>query len=78
MEAPDVYWNAIFKARIRQRYEQWMMSGVKSFTAAGNMRAPEEEVYLSWILDAWNDIDTDLIVRSFKGNEVSRRKVLHL
>ena len=31
------------------------------------MRAPSMEVYLKWIVDAWDQLPKDLIIKSFKG-----------
>lgn len=31
------------------------------------MRAPSMELYLQWILDAWEQLPNDLIIKSFKG-----------
>lgn len=44
-----------------------MLHGEKSYTEAGNMRAPSMEIYLQWILDAWEQLPKDLVIRSFKG-----------
>lgn len=67
IQAPDVYWNAPFKAKVRQFYENWMLHGEKSYTKSGNMRAPSMEVYLKWIVDAWDELPKNLIIKSFKG-----------
>lgn len=44
-----------------------MLHGEKTFTDAGNMRAPSMELYLHWIVDAWEQLPKDLIIKSFKG-----------
>jgi hypothetical protein len=44
-----------------------MIHGEKSFTKGNNMRAPSMEVYLKWIVDAWEQLPTELIINSFKG-----------
>lgn len=67
IQAPDVYWNGPFKAKVRQFYENWMLHGEKSYTKSGNMRAPSMEVYLMWIVDAWDQLPKNLIINSFKG-----------
>ena len=65
IQAPDVYWKAPFKAKIRQYYEDWMVHGEKTYTNSGNTRAPSVEVYLGWIVEAWKQVPSDLIERSF-------------
>ena len=46
-----------------------MLHGEKSYTKSGNMRALSMDVlvYLKWIVDAWDQLPKDLIVKSFKG-----------
>jgi len=44
-----------------------MLHGEKSYTKSGNMRAPSMEVCLKWIVDAWDQLPKDLIIKSFKG-----------
>ena len=67
IQAPDVYWNAPFKNKVRQFYENWMLHCEKSYTKSENMRAPSTEVYLKWIVNAWDQMPKDLIIKSFKG-----------
>jgi hypothetical protein len=50
-----------------QLFDDWMMHGDKSFTKDGNPRPPAIEVYLDWVVTAWNSISTDVIVDSFKS-----------
>ncbi|KAH7709178.1 pogo transposable element with KRAB domain-like protein [Aphelenchoides avenae] len=50
-----------------QLYNHWMMHGEHKATAAGNPKPPPPEVYLEWLLEAWNDgVTKDNIVNSFK------------
>ena len=60
-----------------------MLHGEKTYTKSGNMRAPSMEVYLQWILDAWEQLPKELIVKSFKGcglgnaSDGSEDKLIH-
>uniref|UniRef100_A0A914NL75 DDE-1 domain-containing protein n=3 Tax=Meloidogyne TaxID=189290 RepID=A0A914NL75_MELIC len=62
----DVCWNAPFKAKIRQSYEDWMLHGEKETTSKGNVKAPPMLVYLSWIAEAWENLSEEMIANSFK------------
>lgn len=62
-----MYWNAPFKTKERQFYNDWMVHGEKSFTKGNNMRAPTIDDYLQWVVDAWEQLPKQLIVDSFKG-----------
>ncbi|KAH7704383.1 pogo transposable element with KRAB domain-like protein [Aphelenchoides avenae] len=50
-----------------QLYNHWMMYGEHEATAAGDPKPPPPEVYLEWVLEAWNHgVTKDNIVNSFK------------
>ena len=67
IQAPDVSWNKPFKARVTEKYDAWNVEGAPSFSAAGNMRAPPRCEIVQWILDAWDSLDRELIIRSFRS-----------
>uniref|UniRef100_A0A914H9Q3 DDE-1 domain-containing protein n=1 Tax=Globodera rostochiensis TaxID=31243 RepID=A0A914H9Q3_GLORO len=62
---PDVSWNAPFKNSIRELHSDWMLHGDKPTTSGGNLRAPPMEIYLEWIVSAWEALSKDVIVKSF-------------
>uniref|UniRef100_A0A914H9R2 HTH CENPB-type domain-containing protein n=1 Tax=Globodera rostochiensis TaxID=31243 RepID=A0A914H9R2_GLORO len=66
VQAADVCWNAPFKAKIRQQYEDWMLHGEKTTTSNGNTRAAPMNIYLNWIYEAWEGIPKENISKSFK------------
>ena len=66
IQAPDVSWNAPFKSKIRQLYEDWMLHGEKEATSGGNPRPPSMDIYLQWIVAAWDALPVQLIKKSFK------------
>uniref|UniRef100_A0A914DHX2 Uncharacterized protein n=1 Tax=Acrobeloides nanus TaxID=290746 RepID=A0A914DHX2_9BILA len=44
-----------------------MVHGDQPLTKEGNPAAPLMEVYLQWIVDAWDQLPKDLIIKSFKN-----------
>ena len=62
----DVCLNKPFKTNMRKRWNEWMINGDKEFTPSGNMKRPSIPLILSWIRDAWHDIPSQMIVKSFK------------
>ena len=38
IQAPDLVWNKLFKARIHKFYDDWLASEKHQFTPAGNMK----------------------------------------
>ena len=67
IQASDVLWNKPFKTKVTEKYDEWRANGQHTFTAAGNIRAPPLREIVQWILGAWNDLDKDIIVNSFKS-----------
>ncbi|KAJ1211543.1 hypothetical protein NDU88_006901 [Pleurodeles waltl] len=67
----DVCLNKPFKDRIREQWNEWMVSGKKSFTKGGNMRAPQLDVLCKFVIKAWNDIDAETVIKSFKKCGIS-------
>ncbi|KAL3086888.1 hypothetical protein niasHT_030967 [Heterodera trifolii] len=65
IQAPDVCWNAPFKEAIRKLYNDWMAHGEKATTSGGNLKAPQMEVYLEWIANAWDSLPKQMIADSF-------------
>jgi hypothetical protein len=44
-----------------------MMHGEKLMTKGGNPAPPSMEIYLQWIVNAWQSLSKDLIIKSFKN-----------
>ena len=66
IHAPDVSWNKPFKSSCTQKYDEWLGTvGINEETASGNLRAPPRQPILLWILDAWAELPSDVIKRSF-------------
>ena len=67
----DVSLNKPFKDRLRERWNNWMIEGQKSFTPAGNMRVASLPTVCSWVLDAWLSLPAVMVARSFKKCGIS-------
>ena len=65
LQPADLCWNKPFKEAYKAKYNEWMATGDKSYTPAGNVRAPSKELCLQWVREAWASISTDIITRSF-------------
>ena len=71
LQPADVSWNKPFKTAYRELYNEWMATGDKSYTPAGNMRAPEKKLCLEWVNVAWRKVTTDVVIKSFKACGIS-------
>ena len=49
IQPADVSWNKPFKTAYKQRYNRWMIEGEKTYTKAGNVRAPSKLLCLQWV-----------------------------
>ncbi|KAH7706045.1 Protein W02H5.4 [Aphelenchoides avenae] len=50
-----------------------MLEGDHQTTTDGNPRPPPPETYLQWVLDAWEAVKEDVIIRSFKACGISTK-----
>ena len=71
LQPADVSWNKPFKTAYRKLYNEWMATGEKSFTPAGNMRPPEKALCLEWVKIAWSKVTNDVVIKSFKACGIS-------
>ena len=71
IQVADVSWNKPFKEAYREQYEQWMEAGDKTYTAAGNMRAPTNAIVVEWVNCAWEKLPAEMIKHSFKVCAIS-------
>ena len=65
LQPADVSWNKLFKQAYKVLYNNWMATGEKSLTPAGNMRAPDKALCFRWVKEAWNSMTSDMIRKSF-------------
>ena len=56
VQAPDVSWNKPFKAKVSEKYDEWLFTdGIKNLTDAVNLKSPSC-VIVKWILKAWEEL----------------------
>lgn len=67
----DVGINKPMKTALRRRWNEWIGGDDHTYTASGKMRKPEMDEICQWVSDAWNGLDTDIIVRSFLKCSIS-------
>ena len=66
IQAQDVSWSKPFKASCTEKYDEWLGTiGIHEETAAGNLKAPPGRTVLQWIINAWAELPTDVVKRSF-------------
>ena len=65
--APDVVWNKPFKGHVMKSYDEWLASGIHQYTEAGNMKPVSRYLVVEWILESWNLLEKNLIIKSFRS-----------
>ncbi|GES98726.1 pogo transposable element with KRAB domain isoform X2 [Rhizophagus clarus] len=67
----DVVINKNFKSKVRDRYNNWMISNIHAFTLTGKIKRPSYSTVTTWVKESWDEISEDLIQRSFKSCGIS-------
>lgn len=61
----DVCLNKPFKDNLRRQWNTWVIEGVNPLTKAGNIKRPDITTVCQWTIDSWNDISSEIVIRSF-------------
>ncbi|CAG8857548.1 7560_t:CDS:1, partial [Gigaspora margarita] len=67
----DVSINKPFKDKLHKCWHRWMSNGSNSLTEKGNLKRTNLNTVCRWVLNAWEDISEDIIIRSFKKCGIS-------
>ena len=71
LQPADISWNKPFKATYREKYDDWIATGEKSLTPAGNLRPPSKAIVVDWVKSAWQSVSSDVIRKSFRVTGIS-------
>lgn len=56
-----------FKAAYKELYGEWTATGEKTYTPAGNIRAPSKVQCLEWVKKAWESVQVEVVIKSFRS-----------
>ena len=71
VQPADVSWNKPFKQACKELHNEWLASGEKSYTPAGNVRALSKLLCLRWVKQAWSCVSKEVVVKSFEARGIS-------
>ena len=71
LQPADVSWNKPFKQAYKALYNQRMETGEKSYTAAGNVGAPDKALCLRWVREARSSVGTEVVIKLFRVCSIS-------
>ena len=58
-------WFKVMKAKYHEEWTSWFLNDRKAFTKNGNLKSPGYARAIDWIVKIWNELDRDLMIRSF-------------
>ena len=67
----DVCLNKPFKDRLREKWGMWMARGEYELTKGGNLKKPGYNIICKWIIEAWDSISSEMVIKSFKKCGIS-------
>ena len=67
----DVCLNKPFKDRLWEKWMTWMMSGEKTFTPGGQLRAASLVTVCQWVKESWQELSKEMVERFFKKCGIS-------
>ena len=71
LQPMDVVLNNPFKYRMRQKWMDWMCTDDKELTKGGNLKRPSLSMVTTWVNEAWEDIPTETVKKSFTKTGIS-------
>ena len=71
LQPADVSWNKPFKTAYKEKYSQWMATGPKTYTAAGNVCPPRKALCLQWVKECWEALSAEIVQKPFRACGIS-------
>ena len=62
----DLMWIRELKKKYHAKWSSWWLSDTKAFTKAGNLKSPGYVRAMRWFIEAWNELDVEIIKSSFE------------
>lgn len=75
LQPADAYWNKPLRGDYIIDYNDWFVNGEKTLTSFGNLAGPGYFNMCNWIFKAWQKLDPEIIVQSFKGCGITSNKL---
>jgi hypothetical protein len=77
LQPADVCWFSFIKNKLHERWTDWYINDEKTFTKANNMRSPGYANVIKWISDVWDEMDENIIRKSFDQCGITSDNQLH-
>lgn len=65
LQVLDISVNKSFKSRLRSKWENWMINGLKEYTKSGSLKRASYEEICTWISQSWEEVPVSAIKNGF-------------
>ena len=69
----DVAINKSFKSKVKDQYNDWMISNIHAFTPTSKIKRPSYSTVATWVKESWDEVDISIIQNSFKCCGISTK-----
>ena len=66
VQALDVSWNKLFKALMKELYDNWLSQEIQEYTISWNLKAPPIKPMVELVLESWASFCLVVIKKSLK------------
>jgi len=70
LQVLDISVNKSFKSRLRIKWENWLITGIKNYTKSGNLKRASCEEITKWISEPWDEVPVSTITIGFKKTTI--------
>ena len=67
----DLMWMKLLKAKYHVKWTLWWLNDRKAFTRRGFLKSPGYVRAMKWCIEAWNELDREIIIRSFEKTGIT-------
>ena len=64
-------WMKLLKAKYHVKWTHWLLNDRKAFTKRGFLKSPGYIRAMKWCIEAWNELDREIIIRSFEKTGIT-------
>jgi hypothetical protein len=71
LQPADLMWFKELKRIYHEKWTSWWLNDRKAFTRNGNLKSPGYVKAMKWFMEAWNELDKDVIISSFEKTGIT-------
>ena len=71
LQPADLSWMREIKRMYHAKWTNWWLNDKHAFTKENNLKSPGYVNAMKWVLEAWDQLDKDIIIRSFESTGIT-------